>query len=538
MRLKNRRLRIIVHFTIELLNFIFYYFKRRKKTSERGYFSLLGLDELSSTKILRNKKVGIIGTGGIGSTAALLLAAAGIGKLVISDGDKVEESNLTRSILFSESDIGDIKVNAAKKILAEKNQSVLVDNVIKAFTEPELIYDHFSDCDVILLSADSPKELHEWINEACIKLDLPYLTAGYTEIYGVIGPFVIPGKTSCFECSKIQSMESANQQIEINKNLQAASYGPLNLLVASIATNEIIRNILDQDVTCYGSQILIDSTTYEIHKFNIPKVKECSVCSNLNQDDKNNASISFSEFDRLATIYKDERKFNSFNSFLLDELIISLITKHKGRNLLDVGCATGEISRRIAQLKYFVTAVDISTEMLKSFRELASTDELEYINIIYGDFLDIDFESKFDYVLLNLILDHIEEPLVMLQKCHEILNDDGVVIITIPHPFKDSGRWIKHKKNGSWSYKDFIVDNYFYEGPIDKSRENKYGDVVIEKITSHKRTLETYFKLIKEANLMIIDYFEPKPEAQDDGVLAEKSIRVPYFSVFSCKKIL
>jgi hypothetical protein len=86
------------------------------------YFNLFNIKPEDYQRILSNKTVGLIGTGGIGSTCAMLLAAAGIGKLVILDEDILEESNLTRTILFEESDINTKKVVSAKKRLEARNR--------------------------------------------------------------------------------------------------------------------------------------------------------------------------------------------------------------------------------------------------------------------------------------------------------------------------------------------------------------------------------------------------------------------------------
>jgi hypothetical protein len=90
------------------------------------YFDFFHVSPDNYTQTLSTKKVGLIGSGGIGSTAALLLATAGVGTLFISDNDHVEESNLTRTILFDESDIGTSKVIAAKSKLEAHNHKTTV----------------------------------------------------------------------------------------------------------------------------------------------------------------------------------------------------------------------------------------------------------------------------------------------------------------------------------------------------------------------------------------------------------------------------
>lgn len=78
------------------------------------FASLCGVNN-DSAKSLADKSLAIIGIGGIGSNCATLAASAGIGKLILVDADKIELSNLTRTTLFSEEDIGQFKVSATKK---------------------------------------------------------------------------------------------------------------------------------------------------------------------------------------------------------------------------------------------------------------------------------------------------------------------------------------------------------------------------------------------------------------------------------------
>ncbi|MDW9000408.1 ThiF family adenylyltransferase, partial [Legionella pneumophila] len=74
-----------------------------------------------SQKILSNARIMIVGLGGIGCPVAQYLAAAGVGKLILVDNDKVDLSNLHRQILFNEADVGDYKAEKAKVALSQVN---------------------------------------------------------------------------------------------------------------------------------------------------------------------------------------------------------------------------------------------------------------------------------------------------------------------------------------------------------------------------------------------------------------------------------
>ena len=103
----------------------------------RLYYRMLGING-DPQKRLQNAIVGLMGMGGIGSNLAVHLAAAGIGRLVMTDGDRIEASNLTRQTLYREADIGRLKVEAAAEHLAELRADLKVDVMPQDFTEPGL----------------------------------------------------------------------------------------------------------------------------------------------------------------------------------------------------------------------------------------------------------------------------------------------------------------------------------------------------------------------------------------------------------------
>ncbi|WP_397208882.1 ThiF family adenylyltransferase, partial [Nocardioides sp.] len=81
---------------------------------------------MTGQKRLKNAKVLVIGAGGLGSPALLYLAAAGVGTLGIAEFDEVDESNLQRQIIHTQSDIGKSKAVSAKESIAEANPYVTV----------------------------------------------------------------------------------------------------------------------------------------------------------------------------------------------------------------------------------------------------------------------------------------------------------------------------------------------------------------------------------------------------------------------------
>lgn len=119
---------------------------------------LIGEDNF---KILNDSKVAVIGVGGVGGYVVEALARAGIGTLVIVDGDKVEESNINRQLIATTKTIGQYKVDAWKDRINEINPSCKVQTYAQFYTKDNLI--DFSDCDFVVDAIDSRQDKIELI---------------------------------------------------------------------------------------------------------------------------------------------------------------------------------------------------------------------------------------------------------------------------------------------------------------------------------------------------------------------------------------
>jgi len=132
---------------------------------------------------LKGSSVGIAGAGGLGSNAAIALARAGVGRLVIVDFDTVEESNLNRQYYFRDQ-IGQVKVEALKENIQRTNQSIKVEIFTHKLTK-DTMYKPFQDVDVIIEALDSAEVKTSFIEEILTKLpDKPIIGASGVAGYG------------------------------------------------------------------------------------------------------------------------------------------------------------------------------------------------------------------------------------------------------------------------------------------------------------------------------------------------------------------
>lgn len=169
----------------------------------RRYYRWLDLTPRASTwepqARLRGARVTVVGVGGTGGVAALALAAAGVGRLHCVDPDTVELSNLSRQVIYSEDDIGASKADAAVMKLRKLNSDIAVSGEYLRIRSVDDVLPIARDCDVLLLTADQPREVRIWTNRACAAVRRPWVDAGYHGPLVQVGVY-LPGTGGCWEC--------------------------------------------------------------------------------------------------------------------------------------------------------------------------------------------------------------------------------------------------------------------------------------------------------------------------------------------------
>ncbi len=147
--------------------------------------------------ILAESSVAIIGAGGLGSTASMYLAAAGVGRLVICDFDAVEVSNLNRQLLHAETSIGMMKTESARKTLQAINSRVETAVVTERITD-DTIAEAAEGCTVLVDCLDNLKTRYV-LNRYSVASGKPMVHAGLHGMNGQITVFQ-PGMGPCLAC--------------------------------------------------------------------------------------------------------------------------------------------------------------------------------------------------------------------------------------------------------------------------------------------------------------------------------------------------
>jgi adenylyltransferase/sulfurtransferase len=147
---------------------------------------------------LASSKVLVVGAGALGNEVIKNLALVGVGMIYIIDLDRVEPSNLSRSVLFRSEDGGQPKAEVAARRALELNPEISV-VPIHGDVLNDVGLGLFADVDLVIGCLDN-REARLWVNRQCWKVGTPWIDAGIQEIQGVVKVFV-PPHSACYECA-------------------------------------------------------------------------------------------------------------------------------------------------------------------------------------------------------------------------------------------------------------------------------------------------------------------------------------------------
>lgn len=171
----------------------------KNTSSDPRYSRQISLPEIGQAgqALLSQKKVLVVGAGGLGSPVLFALAGAGIGHITIVDMDTVSESNLNRQFLYREADLGRSKAIVAAERLLAYHPDLSVDAVREELTEynaPEWIRSH----DLTVAAVDNSRS-RLLINKYCCKYGRTMIDGGVRELSGYAA-VIEPGRTPCYHC--------------------------------------------------------------------------------------------------------------------------------------------------------------------------------------------------------------------------------------------------------------------------------------------------------------------------------------------------
>lgn len=215
----------------------------------------------------------IIGMGGLGSPAAMYLAAAGVGRLVISDFDRVEPSNLQRQIVHRTADIGDAKAQSAARTLAALNPDVKISAVDWQFDDDEL-NEQVCKADVVLDCSDNfPTRFA--LNRSCVQNATPLVSGAAIRMEGQVTTFLSNELSPCYRC--LYREESGEYETCAAEGILAPVVGVIGTLQA-VEAIKILASVGD---TLCGRLLLFDAASLVFQTIKLSKDPACPVCSSI-----------------------------------------------------------------------------------------------------------------------------------------------------------------------------------------------------------------------------------------------------------------
>jgi len=226
---------------------------------------LQGQEKIAAASVL------VIGVGGLGSPAALYLAAAGVGRLGLVDSDTVERSNLQRQILHATPDLGRPKVLSAAEKLAALNPEVRIEPrqvVVTAETIRNLIRGYN-----FVISATDNFQSKYLINDACLLEGIPFSHGGIVRTYGQTLT-VLPRRTACFRCLFAEPpprgiMQSASA---------AGVLGPAAGILGTIQATEALKYLTGMGDLLTDTLLTLNAANMDFQKIRLNRNRDCPVC--------------------------------------------------------------------------------------------------------------------------------------------------------------------------------------------------------------------------------------------------------------------
>jgi molybdopterin/thiamine biosynthesis adenylyltransferase len=220
---------------------------------------------------LREARVLVVGAGGLGSPALLYLAAAGVGRIGVADGDTVDLTNLQRQIVHFTEDIGKRKTHsAAEKIRAVNPEIEVVEH--RQFLDASNVAGVFAGYDFIVEGCDNfaTKFL---VNDACVLLKKPYSHAGMLRFEGQTFTYV-PGHSRCYRCLFREPPPPGS----VPNCADAGILGMLPGVLGSIQATEAVKYILGLGELLTDRLLIFDALAMRFREIRGGRDAGCPVC--------------------------------------------------------------------------------------------------------------------------------------------------------------------------------------------------------------------------------------------------------------------
>ena len=230
--------------------------------------------------------VALVGLGGLGSTLLMQLVGLGFERFFAIEPDVVEEKNLNRQLLYSYSDVGTPKLDAAAKNICKLNPRVTLTgahDLVSSQNQLNMLLP--SGIDVVFCAADTPPLLiQSWCNQVALMRGVPFFCGGVGVTQGSFFS-CIPSATPCIDCTYKELESLTPDDAEVAEAYRAmtfvnAAVTPTIGLIASLMTNEWIKLLLALESPLIGKKVDVDFLDVSITPLELPEIN-CKCSENL-----------------------------------------------------------------------------------------------------------------------------------------------------------------------------------------------------------------------------------------------------------------
>ncbi len=239
------------------------------------YSRLILLDEIGveAQQRLLDATALIVGAGGLGSPAAMYLASAGVGRILLADGDTVDATNLQRQILHRDSSVGMAKTESGLRTLLELNPEVSV--VPLPRLDAEALAAAVAGASVALDCTDNFATRHA-LNRACFAQRVPLVSGAAIRFDGQLAVFDPRSADSpCYHCLFPES-----DDVEEIRCAVMGVFAPVTGIVGTMQAAEALKLAGGFGIPMVGQLLLIDARSMSVSQIRVPRDPQCAVCAN------------------------------------------------------------------------------------------------------------------------------------------------------------------------------------------------------------------------------------------------------------------
>jgi adenylyltransferase/sulfurtransferase len=217
----------------------------------------------------------VIGAGGLGSPAALYLAAAGVGTITLADGDDVDLTNLQRQILHATASVGKPKVESGRDGLARINPEVKVVPVRQRLDDGSL--DALVASSSVVLDCSDNFATRHAVNRACVRRRKPLVSGAALRFDGQVSVFDLRNDLSpCYHCLFPQDAELEEMRCAV-----MGVFAPLTGIIGTVQAAEALKLIAGVGETLNGRLMILDALAMQWRTIKLAKDPACPVCARV-----------------------------------------------------------------------------------------------------------------------------------------------------------------------------------------------------------------------------------------------------------------